>query len=82
MDRYLSANGILGDGVKPFFVALPKDRSIQSNTDFRKQISAVDADILRQLRETVSGGFDEERFGNQVGFGNLRRFLEQELQRR
>lgn len=82
VDRYLSANGVLGDGVKPFFVALPKDRSIQNNTDFRRQIAAVDSEILRQLREGISGGFDEERFGGQIGFGNLRRFLEQELQRR
>ena len=82
VDRYLSAAGFLGDSAKPFFVALPKERNITSNSDFRRQIAAVDADIMQQLTQGVAGGFDEDRFGPQIGFGNLRRFLETELQKR
>jgi hypothetical protein len=63
-------------------VALPKDRATSSNEEYRRQISVVDVDILKQLRENVAGGFDEERFGSHVGFGNLRLYLEAELQRR
>ena len=33
----------------------------------------VDADVKRHLQESVAGGFDEERFGSRIGFGNLRR---------
>jgi hypothetical protein len=82
VDRYLSAGGYLGENARPFFVALPKERTVCTNEDFRRQIAVVDTEILRQLREKVSGGFDEEKFGNHVGFGNLRIFLEAELQRR
>lgn len=82
VDRYLSASGYLGENTKPFFVALPKDRGIITNEEFRRQIFHVDADIIRQLRESVSGGFDEEQFGPYIGFGSLRRYLENELQRR
>lgn len=83
MDRYLAAGGYLGDNARPFFVALPKERGTSStNDEFRRQIAIVDTDILRQLRENVAGGFDEEKFGGHVGFGNLRLYLEAELQRR
>ncbi|KAG0589894.1 hypothetical protein KC19_1G056300 [Ceratodon purpureus] len=82
VDRYLSTGGYLGENARPFFVALPKDRGTTTNDDYRHQISVVDIDILKQLRENVAGGFDEERFGNYVGFGKLRQFLEAELQRR
>ena len=63
-------------------MALPKDRATTTNEDYRRQIAVVDTDILKQLRENVAGGFDEERFGNHVGFGNLKLYLEAELQRR
>ncbi|XP_068665602.1 dynamin-related protein 5A [Aristolochia californica] len=82
VDRYLSASGYLGDNTSPFFVALPKDRGMISNDEFRKQISLVDADVLRQLRENVNGGFNEEKYGFFVGFGSLRSYLESELQKR
>ncbi|KAL0353765.1 UNVERIFIED_CONTAM: Dynamin-related protein 5A [Sesamum angustifolium] len=39
VDRYLSASGYLGENTRPFFVALPKDRSTVSNDEFRRQIS-------------------------------------------
>ncbi|GER53864.1 dynamin family protein [Striga asiatica] len=39
VDRYLSASGYLGENTRPFFVALPKDRSIVSNDEFRRQIA-------------------------------------------
>ncbi|QCD86560.1 Dynamin superfamily [Vigna unguiculata] len=56
VDRYLSASGYLGDSTHPFFVALPEDRGNVSNDEFRKQISQVDSEVLRHLREGVKGG--------------------------
>lgn len=82
VDRYLGASGYLGENTKPFFVALPKDRGNITNEEFRKQIAHVDAEVIRHLRESVSGGFDEEQFGSYIGFGSLKRYLENELQRR
>ncbi|KAL5564405.1 hypothetical protein UlMin_027569 [Ulmus minor] len=82
VDRYLSANGYLGDGTHPFFVALPKDRSTISNDEFRRQILQVDTEVLHHLREGVKGGFDEEKFKPFIGFGCLREYLESELQKR
>lgn len=82
VDRYLSASGYLGDSVHPFFVALPKDRSTISNDEFRRQISQVDSEVLRHLREGVKGGFDEEKFRPYIGFGCLKEYLESELQKR
>eukprot|EP00887_Chlorella_sp_A99_P005155 scaffold40.g5155.t1 len=93
VDKYLSASGYLPPSVKPFFVALPKDRNLQTSAEWRKAIQArcpnacacmfeVDASVLRHLREGIAGGFDEERFGSRIGFGCLRKFLEEELARR
>lgn len=82
MDRYLSASGYLGDNTHPFFVALPKDRTTVSNDEFRRQISQVDSEILRQLREGIKGGFDEEKYRPFIGFSSLRDYLETELQKR
>lgn len=82
VDRYLSASGYLGDNVHPFFVALPKDRSNISNDEFRKQISQVDVEVLRHLRDGVKGGYDEDKFRTFIGFSRLRDHLESELQRR
>lgn len=82
VDRYLSASGYLGENTRPFFVALPKDRSTISNDEFRRQISQVDSEILRHLREGVKGGFDEEKFRPYIGFSSLRDYLESELQKR
>lgn len=82
VDRYLSAGGYLGDGIHPFFVALPKDRGTISNEEFRRQISQVDSEVLRCLRESVNGGFNEEKYGSFIGFCSLRSYLEAELQKR
>lgn len=82
VDRYLSASGYLGDNTRPFFVALPKDRSNISNDEFRRKISQVDSEVLRHLSEGVKGGFDEEKFRPHIGFGRLRDYLESELQKR
>jgi hypothetical protein len=41
VDRYLSATGYLSSNVKPFFVALPKERTITTSADFRNQIQQV-----------------------------------------
>lgn len=82
VDRYLSASGYLGENTHPFFVALPKDRGTISNDEFRRQISQVDAEMLHYLRDTVKGGFDEDKYRSYLGFGCLRDFLEAELQRK
>nr|GEW82244.1 dynamin-related protein 5A [Tanacetum cinerariifolium] len=82
VDRYLSASGYLGDNTHPFFVALPKERTAVSNDEFRRQISQVDADVIRHLKENVKGGYDEEKYKSHVGFGCLRDYLESELQKR
>ncbi|GFZ07525.1 dynamin related protein 5A [Actinidia rufa] len=81
VDRYLSASGYLGENTRPFFVALPKDKSTVSNEEFRRQISQVDLEVLRHLREGVKGGFDEEKFRSYIGFACLRDYLESELQK-
>ena len=75
VDKYLSASGYLPPNVKPFFVALPKDRSAATSTsaDWRRAIQEVEAGVKQHLRDGVAGGFDEERFATRVGFGNLRR---------
>lgn len=82
VDKYLSATGYLPATARPFFVTLPKDRTIQTSSEWRRQMQEVDYQILKFLRENIKGGFDEERFGNRIGFTNLKRYLEEELARR
>ncbi|KAL3682881.1 hypothetical protein R1sor_000903 [Riccia sorocarpa] len=82
VERYLSAGGYLGDTARPFFVALPKERATIANDEFRRAIAKVDNEVIRHLRENVAGGYDEDQFGDHIGFANLRKFLEAELQRR
>ncbi|KAI7747215.1 hypothetical protein M8C21_001493, partial [Ambrosia artemisiifolia] len=82
VDRYLSASGYLGENTHPFFVALPKERTAVSNDEFRRQISQVDSDVVRHLKENVKGGYDEEKYKSHIGFGCLRDYLEAELQKR
>lgn len=75
VDKYFSASGYLPPTVKPFFVALPKDRASgsASSADWRRAIQEVDGGVKQHLRQSITGGFDEERFGARIGFGNLRR---------
>ncbi|KAL4334184.1 hypothetical protein GQ457_07G014650 [Hibiscus cannabinus] len=82
VDRYLSASGYLGENTRPFFVALPKDRSTVSNDEFRRQISQVDTEVVCHLRDGIKGGYDEEKFKPYIGFCSLREYLESELQKR
>ncbi|KIY98072.1 hypothetical protein MNEG_9891 [Monoraphidium neglectum] len=82
VDRYLAATGYLPPSVKPFFVALPKDRQLQGSAEWRRQMADVDRAVFSHLRDGVKGGFDEDHFGSRIGFGNLKRFLEEELARR
>lgn len=82
VDSYLSAGGYLGENTRPFFVALPKDKSIVSNDEFRRKISQVDTEVIHHLRDAVKGGFDEEKYRSHIGFGCLRDYLESELQKR
>lgn len=82
VDKFLSASGYLPNKVKPYFVALPADRSICSAETWREQINAVDNKVLTYLNTEIAGGFDEATFKPRIGFGNLRRYLENELARR
>ncbi|KAG2498836.1 hypothetical protein HYH03_003029 [Edaphochlamys debaryana] len=82
VDKYLSATGYLPPNVRPFFVALPKDRAIQSSAEWRRSMAEVDQAIFKHLRDGIKGGFDEERFASRIGFTNLKKFLEEELSRR
>jgi hypothetical protein len=79
LEKYLSAAGYLPPAVKPFFVALPKEKSHTNSAEWRKAIQVVDGNIKKHLRADIDGGFDEERFAKRIGFGNLKRFLEDEL---
>lgn len=78
----MSASGYLGENTRPFFVALPKDRTTVSNDEFRRQIAQVDADVVRHLRDGVKGGYDEEKYKSYIGFSCLREYLESELQKK
>ncbi|KAG8386324.1 hypothetical protein BUALT_Bualt03G0137100 [Buddleja alternifolia] len=82
VDRYLSASGYLGENTRPFFVALPKERSTVSNDEFHRQISQVDTEVLCYLRDGIKGGFDEEKYKSYIGFGRLKDYLESELQKK
>ncbi|KAK9789025.1 hypothetical protein WJX73_002091 [Symbiochloris irregularis] len=82
VDRYLSASGYLNSTVRPFFVALPKDRSTSTSQQWRQSIQEVDRGILAYLRDKVAGGFDEVQFGARIGFASLKQFLEDELARK
>eukprot|EP00958_Prasinococcus_capsulatus_P011091 scaffold1085_cov407-Prasinococcus_capsulatus_cf.AAC.97 len=81
VDQYLSASGYLGS-CSPFFVALPKDRHITGNEHFRRLISDTDTLIWKKMREDIRGGFNETKYGERVGFRQLRDFLVAELARR
>lgn len=52
---------------------LLQDRTVASSKEWRRQIQAVDADVYSTLQQGIKGGFDEEKFGNRIGFGNLKR---------
>lgn len=82
IDQYLSASGYLQENLSPFFVALPNDKSATSPADFRKRIAEIDQQVWKTLTEKVQGGFDQERFGEFVGFRNLRRSLEALLEKK
>ncbi|CAI5974423.1 unnamed protein product [Closterium sp. NIES-65] len=55
---------------------------VQESAQLRRQIAEVDAAVLHFLRTEVAGGFDERRYGAQIGFAKLKAFLEDEMQRR
>ncbi|CAI5479439.1 unnamed protein product [Closterium sp. Yama58-4] len=55
---------------------------VQESAQLRRQIAEVDAAVLQFLRTEVAGGFDERKYGAQIGFAKLKAFLEDELQRR
>ena len=53
----------------------PQDRQLQTSAERRKQMADVDRSVFTQLREGIKGGFDEDRFGSRIGFGNLKRWV-------
>ncbi len=52
--------------------ACPQDRSLTASSEWRQAIQQVDSAVLSHLRTEVAGGFDEEQFGNRIGFANLK----------
>ena len=52
---------------------LLQERALSSSGEWRSQIQAVDRDVLHQLQHNIAGGFDQDRFGPCIGFGNLKR---------
>ena len=53
-------------------VPLSQDRSLTASSEWRHAIQQVDSAVLGHLRNEVAGGFDEEQFGNRIGFSNLK----------
>ena len=52
--------------------AFLQDRSLTASSEWRQAIQQVDSAVLSHLRTEVAGGFDEEQFGNRIGFANLK----------
>jgi len=52
--------------------AFLQDRSLTASSEWRQAIQQVDSAVLSHLRSEVAGGFDEEQFGNRIGFANLK----------
>ena len=50
-----------------------QERSLSASSEWRRQIQAVDHQILSTLREQISGGFDEAAYGDRMGFASLKR---------
>lgn len=51
-----------------------QERALSSSSEWRSQIQAVDREVLSHLQHNIAGGFDQERFGPSIGFGNLKRY--------
>lgn len=50
-----------------------QERNIQTSAEWRQQMLSVDVSIVQSMRDDIKGGFDEERYGPRIGFGNLKR---------
>lgn len=62
-------------------MAIPNDRELISNEEFQNRITACEMDVLGRLR-CVEGGFNEEKYGPYIGLGNLKKYLQSELDKR
>ena len=51
-----------------------QERALSSSSEWRSQIQSVDREVLSHLQHNIAGGFDQERFGPSIGFGNLKRY--------
>ena len=52
-----------------------QDRNLTASSEWRQAIQQVDSAVLGHLRNEVAGGFDEEQFGNRIGFANLKLYV-------
>jgi hypothetical protein len=60
-----------GHCLRPGFT---QERNIQTSAEWRQQMGHVDVSILQHMRDNIKGGFDDERHGPRIGFGNLKRW--------
>lgn len=52
---------------------LLQERTIETSAAWRQAMGVVDVSVLQHMRDNIKDGFDEERHGPRVGFGNLKR---------
>ncbi|KAL6054695.1 putative Interferon-induced GTP-binding protein Mx2 [Balamuthia mandrillaris] len=76
-DKYLMGEN-LPPGKKPFFISLPVRRNLDSDR-FRDAIKEV---YLQDYQTLLEVRFDEDKFGEQVGFFRTKAYLEELLSER
>lgn len=60
-------------GIDCLITAVLQERNIQTSAEWRQQMGDVDVSILEHMRSNIKGGFDEDKHGPRIGFGNLKR---------
>ncbi|MCO5605440.1 hypothetical protein L7F22_059624 [Adiantum nelumboides] len=58
------------------------DRYFECWRILRRDCTSILCGITKRQEDNIKGGFDEEKFGDYIGFSNLKQYLELELQRR
>jgi hypothetical protein len=76
-NKFLGGDGLLGEA-RPFFISLPIARNIPTS-EFMDHIKRS---YLADLQRLLEIGFDENRFGDQIGLFKLKRHLERILYER
>ncbi|EGC35126.1 hypothetical protein DICPUDRAFT_33855 [Dictyostelium purpureum] len=69
--KYLEGEGIVSQK-KPFFISLPLKRDLENNK-FKESMKDCFLDDYKKLLEV---GFDENRFGGQIGIYRVKSFIE------